>query len=73
MNVTVGWLEEQDKSSDIEQQWRYIRSRKPDICRYQSVTVVVLFIVPFEYPTYQSVHMVHLKLRWAIKNIPFPC
>ena len=27
----------------------------------KSLTVEELFIVPFEHPTYQSVHMVHIK------------
>ena len=29
--------------------------------RYQSMSVEVLCIVPFEYRTYSSVHMMHIK------------
>ena len=33
-----------------------------------SVTVEISFIVPFEQPTYQSVHMVHLKHDFTLKH-----
>ena len=40
---------------------RFISARKSVNYRYQSMSVEVLFIVPFEHRTYSSVHMMHIK------------